>query len=265
MIVVENSLSNPRADSRTMAFLRSYMRCYLSGAGFNTRGMQNIGLMYAMQPGLAAIHSDPRELKVAQKRYVRHYQSHPFWMACMVGIFLNVESAIAAGRFPPKMLAKVKDTTSYTLSALGDSVFAGSLLIFWALLTICLLLSGYTVGPLVLGISFFIGLQIFRAYTFTCAVRQGFSFLEKLKRWDLINWGRRIKYLNALLLLWLWLLIWPRPYDGWEWLVGVIALMLFARFVRTGVVSRGFAAVIFVVVIDMFPRIEQWITSALNL
>jgi len=262
---MENNLAHFRADTRTMAFIRSFMRCYLAGAGFNTRGMQNIGLTYAMQPGLAVIHSDPKELRAAHKRYVSHYQSHPFWMPCMVGIFLNVETAIAAGRFPPKMLAKVKDTTSYTLSALGDSVFAGSLLIFWALLTICLLLSGFTLLPLLLGLAFFIGLQVFRAYTFTCAVRQGFSFLEKLKRWDLINWGGRVKFCNAALLLWLWILIWPRPYDIWEWLVGVSALMLFAGFVRTGVVSRGIAAMAFVVVIDMFPEIEQWVRAALTL
>ena len=97
-----------------------------------------------MQPGLEIIHTDPKELRKARKRYVRHYQSHPFWMPCLVGIFLNVEKAIATGSFPPTMLQKVKDTTAYALSAIGDSVFAGSLLIFWALATVCLLLSGFT-------------------------------------------------------------------------------------------------------------------------
>ncbi len=41
--------------------------------------------------------------------------------------------------------------------------------------------------------------------------------------------------------------------------------MLFAGFVRTGVVSRGIAAMAFVVVIDMFPEIEQWVRAALTL
>lgn len=248
-----------------MAFMRSYMRCYMSGAGFNTRGMQNIGLMYAMQPGLMAIHKDPKELRAAQKRYVHHYQSHPFWMPCLVGIFLNVESAIAANRFPPKMLAKVKDTTAYTLSAIGDSVFAGSLLIFWAMLTICLLLADQTTLSFVISLSFLAGLQAFRVYTFTCGVRQGFKFLEKLKRWDLINWGRRVKYANAGLLIWLWALIWPRPYQWWEWLIGVVALILFGRFVRTGMVSRVLAAVVFVGMIDQFPLIERLVRDALSL
>jgi len=248
-----------------MAFVRSFMRCYMSGTGFNTRGMQNIGLMYAMQPGLFAIHKDPKALRAAQKRYVRHYQSHPFWMPCLVGIFLNVESAIAENRFPPKMLSKVKDTTAYTLSAIGDSVFAGSLLIFWVLLTICLLLSGQSTASFVLGLSFWVGLQLFRAYTFTCGVKHGFKFLERLKRWNLINWGRRVKYANAALLLWLWILIWPRPYQWWEWLAGVVALILFGRFVRTGLFSRVFAVAVFVAMIDMFPLIERVVRDALSL
>lgn len=261
----QRSLTSLRDDTLVMACLRSFMRCYMAGAGFNTRGMQNIGLVYAMQPGLRAIHADPKKFRSALKRYVRHFQSHPFWVPCLVGIFLNVEKAIAAERFPPAMLAKVKDTTAYTLSALGDSVFAGSLLIFWALLTICLLLSGQTVAPLTLGICFFAGLQAFRAYTFVCGLRQGFRFLERLKRWNLINWGRRIKYVNAGLLLWLWALIWPRPFDWQEWLAGTAALLLFGRFVRTGVLSRVFAVAVFMVGLELFPGFEQWVRSVLSL
>ncbi|MBG0790555.1 MAG: PTS system mannose/fructose/sorbose family transporter subunit IID [Desulfovibrionaceae bacterium] len=248
-----------------MAHLRSFLRSYLVGAGFNTRGMQNIGLTYAMQPGLRAIHTDPRELKAAQKRYARHYQSHPFWTPCLVGILLNVETSIKAGTFPAKMLPKVKDTTAYTLSAIGDSVFAGSLLIFWALLTICLLLSGLNTAALLLGVALLAGLQAFRAYTFTAGVRQGFKFLEKLRRWDLINWGRRVKYANAGLLIWLWTLIWPHPHQWWELPLSVAGLLLFARFVRTGVLSRVLAVAVFVILIDIFPWVEDSIRNGFGL
>ncbi|GKT34188.1 hypothetical protein ADUPG1_002760, partial [Aduncisulcus paluster] len=40
-------------------------------AGFNTRGLQNIGFSYAMQPGLEAIYDDHAELVKARKRYRR--------------------------------------------------------------------------------------------------------------------------------------------------------------------------------------------------
>ena len=255
--MAEKRIPSIHTDSMSMAFVRSFIRCYLSGTGFNTRGMQNIGLMFAMQPGLTAIHSDPKALRSALKRYARHYQSHPFWTPCLVGILLNVEQAIAVGRFPPKMLDKVKDTTAYSLSAIGDSVFAGSLLIFWALLTICLLMTGNETPAFATGVFFLIALQIFRAYTFTCGIRQGFRFLERLKRWDLINWGRRVKYANAALLLWLWTIIWPRPHEWWELLLGVSALLLFGRFVRTGLLSRVLAVAVFVGLVDFFTWLDQ--------
>lgn len=249
-------------DSRSRAYLRSFMRCYMAGAGFNTRGMQNIGLMFAMMPGLRTIHTDPKELKAALKRYVSHYQSHPFWLPCLVAIYLSVEASIAAGRFPAKMFAKVKDTTAYTLSAIGDSMFAGSLLIFWALSTICLLLVGLRGLALAEGVILFLTLQGFRAYTFVGGLRDGFKFLERLKRWDLINWGRRIKYVNAGLLVCLWAIIWPGE-SWWDWALGVSALMLFGRFVRIGLMARIFAAAIFLALIDSFTLVEAWIKNAL--
>lgn len=254
------TLSAP--DSNSMAYVRSFVRCYMAGVGFNTRGMQNVGLTFAMEPGLFAIHDDPKQLKAARKRYVSHYQSHPFWLPCLVGIYLNVEATIAAGRFPPKMLAKVKDTTAYTLSAIGDSLFVGSLLIFWALSTICLLLLDQHGLALAEGVAFFTGLQVFRIYTFVCGVRYGFKFLERLKRWDLINWGQRIKYVNAGLLVCLWAIIWPRPMVWWEWVIGVSALMVCGRFGKIGLMGRIFAAAIFVALIDLFPLMEQWVKGA---
>ena len=257
--------AQPRKDTRGIAYLRSFLRCYLVGAGFNTRGMQNIGLMYAIQPGLQAIHTEPKALKAAQKRYVRHYQSHPFWTPCLVGILLNVESSIRTGQFPPKMLSKVKDTTTYTLSAIGDSVFAGSLLIFWALLTVCLILSQMHGTALALGVALLAGLQFFRAYTFAAGVRHGFKFLEQLKRWDLINWGRRVKYANALLLVWFWTMIWPRPHQWWQLPLGVIGLLLFARFLRNSVLARVLAVTVFVLLIDVFPWVEESIRNGFGL
>jgi len=253
------------ADSRTMAFVRSFMRCYLTGTGFNTRGMQNIGLMYAMQPGLHAIHPGRKEYRAALKRYARHYQSHPFWAPCMVAILLHVEAAIASGHFPSKMLPKIKDTTSYTLSAIGDSVFAGSMLIFWALSSINLLLAGYDMLAFVLGLGMFLALQIFRAYTFAAGIRQGFKFLQRLKQWDLINWGRRVKYANAGLLIWIWVQLWPKPYRWWEMSIGFGALLLFGWFVRAGMLGRVLATAAFVAYLSLFPWLGESFRAGLGL
>jgi len=212
-------------SERGKAYLRCFLRTYLVGASMNPRGLMSIGLLYAMQPGLWIIHREPKAREQALKRYARHFSSHPFWVPCLVGIFLAVEADIAGRRLPPEALEKVKNTTSYTLSAIGDSVFAGSLLIFWALATSCLLLLGQRALPFTLGLLFFLGLQAFRVYTFLGGIRRGFSFLSELKRWDLINWGRRIKFANAALLLCLWALLFPAgDAQAWAWGMGALAL-----------------------------------------
>ncbi|MBU1230174.1 MAG: PTS system mannose/fructose/sorbose family transporter subunit IID [Proteobacteria bacterium] len=212
-------------SERGKAYLRCFLRTYLVGASMNPRGLMSVGILYAMQPGLWFIHPDPKAREQALKRYARHFSSHPFWVPCLVGIFLAVEQDIAGRRLPPDALQKVKNTTSYTLSAIGDSVFAGSLLIFWALCTSCLLLLGQRALPLGIGIFFFLGLQVFRVYTFLGGLRRGFSFLGALKNWDLINWGRRIKFLNAALLLLLWSLLFPaRDFVSWAWGLGALGL-----------------------------------------
>ncbi|MCM0754700.1 PTS system mannose/fructose/sorbose family transporter subunit IID [Desulfovibrio aminophilus] len=245
------------ADRLTKAVIRSFLRCYLVGANFNPRGMQNIGLVYAMLPGLAAIHEDPARFRQAVKRYVRHYNSHPFWAPCLVGIFLSTEQRIAAGAFPPAMLEKVKDRTTYTLSAIGDSVFAGSLLIYWALSTACLLLAGHAAAAFAEGLVFFIGLQVFKVYTFWRGLRGGFLFLESLKRWDLINWGQRIKYANAALLLWFWILVWPKPVAWQGWLAGMLGLAVTARLVQRFHLPRTIPAVALAALWALYPVVAE--------
>jgi len=236
---------------RGKAYLRCFLRTYLVGASMNPRGLMSVGILYAMLPGLMVIHKEPKAREQALKRYARHFSSHPFWVPCLVGIFLAVEADIAGRRLPPDALQKVKNTTSYTLSAIGDSVFAGSLLIFWALSTSCLLLLGQRALPLGIGIFFFLGLQAFRVYTFLEGLRRGFSFLGALKRWDLINWGRRIKFLNAALLLTLWVLLFPaRDFVSWAWGIGALGVAgvltlrpILPRTLVAGIVLGALAAI----------------------
>ncbi|WP_319777396.1 PTS system mannose/fructose/sorbose family transporter subunit IID [Maridesulfovibrio sp.] len=233
-----------------LAFVRCFLRSYFVGAGFNTRGLQNIGFSFAMQPGLEAIYSDHAELVKARKRYVKHYNSHPFWAPLLVAVFLSVEVQIRDGRFPVQLLDKLKNTTSYTLSAIGDSVFAGSGLIFWALATVNLLLAGHHTQAMLLGVVLFSVLQIFKGFTFWSGINKGLGFLDELKRWDLINWGERLKFANAFLVLLIWFQLWPRPLNGLEWYCGTGALGVLGWMVATGKIAREIVAV-FVVVIGV--------------
>jgi PTS system mannose-specific IID component len=203
-----------------LVLCRTFFRSYLVAAAFNTRGLQCIGLAYAMEPGLRAIHSDPEAFDQAMKRHLEVYNSHPMWAPLLIGIFLSVESKLAKGLVPATMLEDIKTTMAYTLSAVGDSLFGGSLLGHWGLGGACLAVSGHPVGVAVLAIGMFLALNVFKAGTFLAGIR-GLPDPQRLSL-DLINWGRRIKVVNAVMLTVFWMLAVPRAVGA----LGVIDVII---------------------------------------
>lgn len=181
--------------------LRVFLRTYLVGAAFNTKGMQNVGLSYIMEPALQALYGDDLSaLRKARSRYLKHYNTHPFWTPLLVGIFLSMEKKIAAGLLPSDLLSKLRSTTVYTLSALGDSFFGGSFLVLWSLIGVNMAVRGHVVFLGVWMVLCLVALQAFKAYTFGRGYAQGLAFLQRLKSWNLIDWGTRIKLANGVLL-----------------------------------------------------------------
>ncbi len=219
-----------------------FLRTYLVAAAFNRRGMQNIGLVYAMEPGLEAIYPDPETRRLARMRYAYHYHSHLFWTPLLVGAFLSIEMLIARGQFPAKLLENVKNTTTYTLSGLGDSFFGGSLLVFWSLSACCLVMAGLELYAAIWLAVLFVLLQIFKLCTFIMGLMWGLKSLHVMKGWDLIDWGQRIKCANAVLAATALYLAWPAPLD-WSWyLAGVLVLSAAAWLVARTHLSREILA-----------------------
>nr|WP_209280193.1 PTS system mannose/fructose/sorbose family transporter subunit IID [Desulfobaculum xiamenense] len=234
-----------------------FVRTLFVGAGFNTRGMQNVGLANAMDPGLRAIYGSGEQLRRARKRYVGHYNTHPFWTPLLVGIFLGVEMKISRGLLAPESFESLRGTTIYALSAIGDSFFGGSVLVLWSLATFLLWAAGYGWLAVVLGVVCFLALQAFKAYTFFAGFRQGLQFVHTLKRWDLINWGQRVKMLNAALVVLVWVLAWPEPFLWYEWLAAVLALGGLAGVVFTAGLSREIIVALLVAGYLGYPWLER--------
>jgi Phosphotransferase system, mannose/fructose/N-acetylgalactosamine-specific component IID len=209
-------------------FLLVFLRTYFVGAAFNMRGLQNVGFIHAMEPGLVAIHQDPKELRKARNRYVRHYNCHPYWTPLVAGMLLHTEMEISKGRMSPETFATIKDTAVNTLSALGDSVFGGTLLVTWALAMGTMVISGYTGFALASSIALFLALQIFKLGIFIAGFRFGLAALFRLRRLDFINWGDRLKIVNAFLLLLFLVLCLPGKDHPSLWGLAVACIILAA-------------------------------------
>jgi len=201
--------------------VRIFMRTYFVGAAFNTRGLQTVGLALAMEPALKSLYPDPAERRMAWRRYLKIYNTHPLWTPFLVGVFLALESRIARGEFPAAMLEQVKSTMVFTLSAVGDAFFGGAFTTFWALSTACLLASGHAWIAFFVGALFFVALNAFKLGTFILGYRHGFAALSRVRNWGLVDWARRVKMVNGALLVVLWALVWPREQNPAPWVAGV--------------------------------------------
>ena len=210
--------------------LTCYLRSYLLGAVFTPQGMQSLGITHALEPGLAEIYADPEALLHARQRYIRHFNTHPFGAPFLLGLFLNLEQLIARGALPAEALSNIKDTAGYTLSAIGDSVFSGTLIPFWVLASACLLLLCPPWGAALFTVCLFVALQAFRLASFYFALRHGLAALERLKNFNIINWGERLKYCNALLLAGLLWLTADLGHNNFVWAGFCVGLPLLGYF-----------------------------------
>jgi mannose/fructose/N-acetylgalactosamine-specific phosphotransferase system component IID len=236
-------LRGKRGELEVGTLLSCFLRCYLIGAAYNTRGLQHVGLTFAMEPGLAVLYPDPAERDKAFARYLKLYNTHFFWTPLMVGLFLSLEVKIAQGVAPAEMLDNIKTTTAFTLSAIGDTFFSASIMGLWGLSAACLVASGHYTLLACLAGALLVTVQIFKALTFHAGYREGFQVLRRLKRWDLVNLGRKVKVANAALLAVFWIL--ARPLGGATTLADAILVGLLVAWAATKpLVSREIALLV---------------------
>ncbi len=243
------------------AMIRCFLRSYLTGSAFNTRGMQNIGLGYAIDPGLKEIYKDPQKLQKARRRHLKLYNTHQLWNPLLVGLFISLEKQISRGLFPPQSMSKLKSTLVFTLSAIGDSFFSGTLFITWSLMTMILLFLGLHGWAACLGIGFLLSVQIFKVVIFHKGATQGLIFINYLKKWDLINWGGRLKIFNSLLVPVFWLVIWPFNWHLLSFLLISFFGLLLAYLYRSIIWIRESLLICVLVLMFLSPQIFLWMNG----
>ncbi len=198
--------------------LRCLLRVWFMGAAMTTHGMQHLGLLYALDPGLCALHKDEKELSLARQRYLGHVNTHPFMAPILVGFLLSVEGLVAMHKMPAQHMQKLINTTAETLSAIGDSFFSGTLMVFWALVTTLLILQNLITAAITWSAILLASLLLFRVYFFFLGLRQGLMALTKLSKLNLINWAFGLKIVNALLIAAIYAYICAKSSVGFLWI-----------------------------------------------
>ncbi len=190
-------------------------RSWSVGSAMSTHHMQRVGLLYALDPALRALYAGTDDLRLARQRYLQNVRTHTVMAPLLVGVFIALEEQVAQHKVPAKVLQSLLHTTATTLSAIGDSFFSGTYLVFWALGCFLCFLYGVPLGslesslvqenlviwPVLLWTGFLLALvTVFRVYTFYLGVHKGIAALQMLGKLNLINWAERIKVCNAVLI-----------------------------------------------------------------
>ena len=201
-------------------------RTFCINAAVTARGMQAMGLAYALSPALHRLYPDAAARARAFARYGGHSNTHVFVAPLYLGIILSLESQIACSALPETAVPPLRDTLGATLSALGDALFSGTLLPFWALGSICLILAGLPGLTLALSCLLLLALLAFRVLSFFAALRHGIAVLAQLRRLDCINRAARLKAVNALLICLAFWLLCHKYGVGWQGCVSAGLLIL---------------------------------------
>jgi PTS system mannose-specific IID component len=110
-----------------------FWRSMLIQAGWNFEGMQNLGFLYALEPGLARVHRDPESLKRAQMRHLGFFNTQPYMAGFALGACLGLEEDVARATADTdeasavQRVERLKRALGSALAALGDPFYWGVL------------------------------------------------------------------------------------------------------------------------------------------
>lgn len=167
---------------------------------YNSRGLQSLGFLYSILPGLRALHSDDEVFAQSCARYSRHFNCHVVWAPFLCGAFLNAEKQIADGVISEDFVDMFKETTLNSLSAVGDSFISGSLIVAVMLVMSCLVMITNLHALWIFALLWILLALFVKVLTFYMGLSKGFTMLRHIRRLNLINKGDNLKILNGILL-----------------------------------------------------------------
>lgn len=180
--------------------LRCFLRSGMLNSVYNSRGLQSLGFLYSVLPGLRELHSDDVAFARSCARYSRHFNCHVVWAPFLCGAFLNAEKQIADGIINEDFVDMFKDTTLNSLSAIGDSFISGSLVVAVMLVMSCMVIIGNLHALWIFALLWILLALFIKVLTFYTGLTKGFSTLRQIRRLNLVNKGDNLKILNGSLL-----------------------------------------------------------------
>jgi mannose/fructose/N-acetylgalactosamine-specific phosphotransferase system component IID len=116
------------ARVRTKMFGRSF----LMQALWSPAGMQNLGLLYGLEPQLRRLYPSERDRREAQMRHLSYFNTNPYLSGFVLGLVARLEESPNDSR-----IETLKKATGAALGAVGDASVWGALQPACAALAAC--------------------------------------------------------------------------------------------------------------------------------
>ena len=202
----------------------------------NDRNLQNLGLVYCIQPVLKDAVKDTRMYLQRLASYFEYFYSNPFFATVILGVCINLEKK---NKFD--MISKIKLEAMSPVAALADSLVWGTLKPFVTLIFGSLAFLYLPAGPLGFWITLFLVTNFFRVYNLITSYNMGLGVIFHLSRLNLqqiIEFLKRVAviYFGGFLVLYFYHELRHIPHTLWAYqnvaLVVYFALNMFglARF-----------------------------------
>lgn len=182
-----------------MVLFRSLLRASLLQASWNFERMQNLGVLYVLEPALRVFYRDD-ELREAYHRHIAYFNTHPYMASPVLGATIALEERRAAGQAGSFSVEDFKSMTMAPYAAIGDALFWGAVRPLVACIALFFAAKGSLLAPLVFLLLFNLPHMWMRLFGFFRGYLLGVSVVEIVQRHRLPDMAIRLKEAMVVIL-----------------------------------------------------------------
>jgi len=183
--------------------LRVAFRSFFLQASWNYKGMMNMGLLYAIQPGLDQIHPDGPLREAAYSRHLEYFNTNPYFSPIVMGVILQLEERFSRGEIAEDIIHDTKEGLMTACAAVGDGFFWGAWRPFVAVVALALAFGNYLVTPIVFLVLYNIPPLYFRFRGVFWGYRLGTDVIRLLRRFQIQRARLALRYATIAMLCYL--------------------------------------------------------------
>jgi PTS system mannose-specific IID component len=182
-----------------LILIKSFFRLFLFQSSWNFERMQNIGVLFVVEPVLRTLYRD-KDLQEAYKRHLSYFNTHPYLAAPVLGATIALEEKKANGQESTFSIDDFKRMAMAPYAAIGDAFFWGGVRPLVACLAIFFASKESLWAPVIFLSLFNLPHLWTRLYGFVRGYQRGVSIVEVIQRYRLPDVAIRLKEAMVVLL-----------------------------------------------------------------